>query len=176
MRIRHISQMTRFGLLRFAAPVVLLMLAGCAPAPIYKDTAGTVAAAPFQVAQAPENYRQGEVIWGGRIVQVTNLADHSEVELLAYPLDSSQRPKSNDRGSGRFIAVMPGYVEPLDYPPGALMTMRGKLNGSRAGKVGQADYVFPLVTVQQSHVWTAEEMQGGRNNVHFGLGLGVGVH
>jgi outer membrane lipoprotein len=71
---------------------------------------------------------------------------------------------------------MSGYVEPLDYPAGALMTISGKLNGSRAGKVGEANYVFPLVAVAQSHVWTSEEMTRGRNNVHFGLGLGVGIH
>ena len=70
---------------------------------------------------------------------------------------------------------MPGYVEPLDYPSGALMTVNGKLGGSRAGKVGEADYVFPLVGVAQSHVWTADEMNKGRNNVRFGVGVGVGI-
>lgn len=156
-------------------PLALLALSACAPAPIYQPTAGTVAAAPFEVAKAPERFAGQPVIWGGRIVQVRNLADHSEVELLAYPLDSSQRPKANDSGNGRFIAVMPGYVEPLDYPSGALMTASGKLSGSRAGKVGEADYVFPLVGVTQAHVWTADEMTKGRNNVHFGVGVGVGI-
>jgi outer membrane lipoprotein len=90
-------------------------------------------------------------------------------------LDGSQRPRANDSGSGRFIAVMPGYVESLDYPAGGLITVSGQLNGSRAGKVGQADYVFPLVQVGQSHVWTADEMNKGKNNVHFGVGVGVGI-
>lgn len=156
------------------AALLALLLAACAPAPIYKNVAG-VSAMPAQVAQTPERYAGSAVIWGGRIVQVKNLADHSEVELLAYPLDSSQRPKANDSGSGRFIAVMPGFVEPLDYPSGALMTISGKLDGSRAGKVGEADYVFPLVAVAQSHVWTAAEMDRGRNNIHFGVGVGVGI-
>ena len=109
------------------------------------------------------------------VVGVTNLADHSEVEVLAYPLDKSQRPQANDSGNGRFIAVMPGYVESLDYPAGGLITVNGQLEGSRAGKVGQADYVFPLVQVDQSHVWTADEMSKGKNNVHFGVGVGVGI-
>ena len=162
-------------LIRLSLPAALLMLIACAPPPIYKNTASAVTATPAQVAQTPEHYSGNEVIWGGRIVQVTNFSGHSEIELLAYPLDSSQRPKANDSGSGRFIAVLPGYAEPLDYPPGALMTISGKLNGSRAGKVGQADYVFPLVSTAQSHVWTPAEMEKGRNNVHFGVGLGVGI-
>ena len=170
MRIRPALMLTRL-----AAPAALLWLAACAPAPIYKTTGAAVTAAPFQVAQSPENFSNRDVIWGGRIVQVKVFADHSEIEVLAYPLDASQRPKANDSGNGRFIAVMPGYVEPLDYPSGALMTVDGKLGGSRAGKVGEADYVFPLVSVAQSHVWTADEMNKGRNNVRFGVGLGVGI-
>jgi outer membrane lipoprotein len=162
-------------LIRLALPVALLVLAACAPAPIYKTTGNAVLATPAQVAQTPEHYSGNEVIWGGRIVHVSNFQDHSEIELLAYPLDSSQRPRANDSGNGRFIAVLRGYVEPLDYPAGALMTVDGKLNGTRAGQVGQADYLFPLVDVVQSHVWTAEEMQKGRSNVHFGLGVGVGI-
>jgi outer membrane lipoprotein len=171
MRIRTASLLTRL-----AMPAALLTLAACAPAPIYKTRTDAVTAAPFEVAQTPEKFSGNEVVWGGRIVQVKVFADHSEIELLAYPLDSSQRPKANDSGSGRFVAVMPGYVEPLDYPAGALMTVDGKLSGSRAGKVGEADYVFPLVSVTHSHVWTAEEMNKGRNNIRFGLGVGVGIH
>lgn len=161
---------------RIAAPIIaMLLLAACAPAPIYKTTSAVITAEPAQVAQTPEHFSHGAVIWGGRIVQVQVFSDHTEIELLAYPLDSSQRPRANDRGNGRFIAIMPGFVEPLDYPAGALMTVSGKLHGSRAGKVGEANYVFPLVAVDQSHVWTAAEMAQGRNNFHFGVGLGVGI-
>ena len=170
MRIRLVSLM-----FRSLVPATLLTLAACAPAPIYKPAPDAVNTAPYQVAQSPEQFASHQVIWGGRIVGVTNLADHSEVEILAYPLDKSQRPQANDSGNGRFIAVMPGYVESLDYPAGGLITVNGQLEGSRAGKVGQADYVFPLVQVNQSHVWTADEMNKGKNNVHFGLGVGVGI-
>ena len=163
------------SLFQFCVPTLVLALVACAPAPIYKSAGTAITAAPFQVAESPERFANSDVIWGGRIVQVKNFADHSEVEMLAYPLDASQRPKKNDSGNGRFIAVLRGYAEPLDYPAGALMTVSGKLSGSRAGKVGEANYVFPLVSVAQSHVWTPEEMSKGRNNIHFGVGLGVGI-
>lgn len=160
--------------LRAVLPTALLALAACAPAPIYK-AAGTVVATPYAVAEAPERYADANVIWGGQIVAVNNLSDHSEVEILAYPLDSSQRPQASMQGSGRFVAVMPGYVESLNYPAGALITLAGHVKGSRAGKVGEAPYVFPLVAVDQSHVWTASELGQGKNNVHFGVGVGVGI-
>lgn len=156
--------------------LTLLLLAACAPAPIYQTPPGAVAATPMQVAQTPERYARGKVIWGGSVVSVKNLPGDTEIEVLAFPLDSSQRPRLNGTAAGRFIAVLPGYVEPLNYPPGSPITVSGTLNGSRAGSVGQAGYVFPLVKVVQSHHWTAEEMRQGHNNVHFGLGVGVGIH
>lgn len=158
------------------APLATLMLAACAPAPIYQVPAGAVAATPMQVAQTPENYAHGQVIWGGTVVSVTNFPDHTEIEVLARPLDGSQRPRLNATPNGRFIALLSGYVEPLNYPRGAPVTISGTLDGSRAGKVGEADYVFPLVKVVQSHRWTADEMAQGHSNVHFGLGVGVGIH
>lgn len=161
---------------RLLAPLALLALAACAPAPIYRPSAQAVAVPPFEVARAPERYGHGDVIWGGRVVGVHNLADRSELEILAFPLDKSQRPQVGDSGNGRFIAIMSGFVEPMDYPEGAMVTLNGTLAGSRAGKVGEADYVFPLVRVNQAHRWTADEMQAGRNNVHFGVGVGVGIH
>ncbi|HEX7340853.1 MAG TPA: Slp family lipoprotein [Rhodanobacteraceae bacterium] len=153
-----------------------LLLAACAPKPIYKPATDTIHALPRTVAQTPEHYGHAAVIWGGRIVKVTNLADRTEIELLAYPLDSSQRPQIGSAAGGRFIAIVPGYLEPLNYPPGRLMTISGRLAGTRGGKVGHADYVFPLVDADQYHLWTAEELRSPWSNVHFGVGVGVGVH
>lgn len=159
--------------LRFLGPAIAVTLAACAPSPIYKPSTGAVAAVPAQVSTSPDRYAGGSVIWGGRIVQVTNLADHSEVEVLAYPLDGSQRPKTSDTGNGRFIVQMPGFVEPLNFPSGSLITVSGTISGSHAGTVGEANYVFPVVNTNQAHVWTPAEMSAGRSNVSFGLGVGI---
>jgi outer membrane lipoprotein len=158
--------------------LVAALLAACAPPPIYKPDAAVIAATPAQVAATPERFRDAQVIWGGRVVAVRNFPDHSEIELLDNPLDSSQRPRVNEPAGGRFIALMSGYVESMDYPDGTLMTLRGSLEGVRAGKVGDADYVFPLVRVAQSHRWTPQEMEQGHPHVSFGVGVGVvgGIH
>jgi outer membrane lipoprotein len=159
---------------RIILPALLLGLAACAPAPIYKVAPGTVAATPMQVAQTPEQFAHGQVIWGGSVVGVRNLPDHSEIEILAYPLDASQRPLFGAGASGRFIAMMPGYVEPMSYPAGVPITIDGQLAGTHVGQVGQASYVFPLVNAAQSHVWTADEMRSGHPNISFDVGVGAG--
>lgn len=159
--------------LRSLAPLALLLLAACAPAPIYKAAPGTVNALPMQVAHAPEQYGNGSVIWGGSVVNVRNFPDHTEMEILAYPLDSSQRPQPNAQGSGRFIAVFPGYLEAFNYPNGSLVTLTGQLHGTRAGSVDQAAYTYPIVDVAQSHRWTQAELHKGHPNISFGVGVGV---
>jgi outer membrane lipoprotein len=172
MPIRRFSRSLRC----VAPPIALtLALAACSPAPIYKTAPGTLAVLPAQVAQAPEHYGNGQVIWGGSVIDVRNFPDHSEVEILAYPLDSSQRPQLKAQAAGRFIAIFPGYVEAFNYPGGALITVSGQLSGSRAGMVDQATYVYPLVNMAQSHVWTAAEMRQGHPDIHFGVGVGVGI-
>lgn len=164
-------------LLRSAIALGMLALAACAPAPIYKPSANTVATTPNNVAQSPDQYANADVIWGGTVVEVRNFPDRSEVEVVGYPLDSSQRPKLDNHGGwGRFVAVMPGFVEPFNYPTGALITLAGRITGTRPGNVGEASYVFPTVSVAQSHVWTPAEMEAGKSNVSFGIGVGAVIH
>jgi outer membrane lipoprotein len=160
--------------LRWFTPIAALVLAACAPAPIYKATPTTLNVIPMQVAHSPEQYK-GEVIWGGSVIGVRNFPDHTEVEVLAYPLDSSQRPQTNAQPQGRFLAIYGGYIEALNYPSGSLVTVSGGLNGSRSDSVDQAAYVYPLVSVAQSHRWTAAEMRAGHPDIHFGVGVGVGI-
>lgn len=155
--------------------VLGLLLSACAPAPIFTRDASTATVTPSQVARTPEQFGNQQVIWGGRVIGVDNKADHTEVEMLGYPLDASQRPRPGDLDGGRFIAQLPGFADPLDYPDGALVTVQGPIIGVRSGHVGQAPYVFPLLKAQGVHVWTAKELQQGAN-VHFGLGVGVGIH
>ncbi len=148
------------------------LLVACAPAPIYKPAPDTLHVMPAAVAHAPEQYAHASVIWGGRIIKVTNLAHRTEIELLAYPLDRSQRPQTDQGAGGRFITVVQGFLDPLNYPAGRLMTVSGRLEGTRAGEVGTADYVFPLVDAGQYHLWTPEELRSPWSNVHIGIGVG----
>ncbi|MGA7295894.1 MAG: Slp family lipoprotein [Rhodanobacteraceae bacterium] len=155
--------------------VGLLVLAGCAADPVYPPTWSTSTATPRQVAAAPEKATDARVIWGGKIISVENKADHTEVQVLAYPLDRNQIPRADDTGNGRFIALLPGFVEPLDYPADGWVTMQGHIEGMRSDRVGQAPYVFPLLKVRAAHLWSPQEMQP-RSNVHVSLGVGIGVH
>lgn len=166
----------RFALRSMPILLATAALAACAPAPIYPTGPALVTAAPTAIAASPEGFQGKQVVWGGRVVALHNFADHSEIEVLAYPLDSSQRPRMKEHALGRFIAIMPGFVEPMNYPEGALVTLRGTVDGSRSGLVGDANYTFALVRGEALHHWTADEMSQGHPNVSFGVGVGTWIH
>jgi outer membrane lipoprotein len=160
---------------RAALPATLLLaVAGCASPPVFKD-APPPSPPPAEVALAPERYHGIEVIWAGKILGTRNLADTTEVQVIAYPTDASQRPDQSAPTQGRFIVVLPGYVEPLDFPPGRFLTVRGHLQGTRVGSVDAHDYVYPLLQQGDLHLWPVN-FPNERARVSFGLGVEVGLH
>jgi outer membrane lipoprotein len=153
-----------------AIPCVLaLALAGCATVPPLDASGARTGLRPYQVANE-ESPGETVVLWGGMIVEVANREGSTEVEVLAYPLDARQRPQLERATEGRFIAVLPGFVEPLDYPAGRFVTLRGRLVGIREGRIGERDYVYPLVGVQAAHVWPRDFRTDGPR-----ISIGIGV-
>ena len=158
---------------RLALTFAFAALAACAAAPVLKD-APPASPPPAQVATAPERYRGADVVWGGKILGVHNLEDTTEVQVVAYPMDASQRPDQSAGTEGRFIVVLPGYVEALDFPSGRFLTVRGHLDGTRVGRVDDHDYVYPLLRRDALHLWPVN-FPNERARVSFGVGLGVGI-
>jgi outer membrane lipoprotein len=154
--------------------LMLAMLASCASAPRF-DTDGINQALTPQSAAAQASGDMGNrVIWGGTIVAAHNETQYTELEVLAYPLDGSQRPRLGQRPEGRFRARWNGYLETADYAPGRQLTVKGSLLAPVAGTVGEAGYVFPVVAAEQLELWSQAPASGGRPNVHFGIGVVIG--
>ena len=169
------SQRSAIRLLFVLAPSVAI--AACAPAPLYKTGVSIVNATPEKRAGSPGNFNEAQIIWGGEVIQVENLASRTRIEVLAYPLDSSQRPRLKEPATGRFIAEYPGFLDPLNFPKGSLVTVRGQFTGTQAEPLGQSTYIYPMVFLRNNelHRWTPEEMRQGHPNISFGVGVGVGI-
>lgn len=147
-------------------------LAGCVSAPPLDPQGVRADLSPYGAARATDA-DNARVIWGGMIVSVKNLADTTEIEALAYPLDSQQRPLLKEPTQGRFIVVLPGYVEAYDYPQGRFASWRGRVIGTREVPVGEHPYTFPLLRADAGHLWP----QGFQNSgARWSIGVGVGFH
>jgi outer membrane lipoprotein len=148
-----------------------LLLAGCATRFDIGDA--DPATLPEQAATDPGRVRDKSVAWGGLIVSTRNLADHTQLEILAYPLDARGRPDRDARPGGRFIALHIGYLETADYKEGRLVTVVGTVTETRTGSVGEARYVYPVVKVSRLQLWPTPEQEAAQPQFHFGVGVGI---
>lgn len=150
--------------------LVTLLLSACASTPKF-DTGGIDLTVTPQRAVAQAEALQGApLLWGGVIINSSNLQDATQLEILAYPLQSDQRPDTNQTPLGRFIAQQDGYLETSDYAQGRLITVKGTLLPSRAGHIGESEYTYPVLHATQLHLWP-KRGSAPETRVHFGIGV-----
>lgn len=152
------------------ASVLALSVAACSTPPLNTEQV-SVQLNPAEVLQSPEAAR-GTVIWGGVIVSSVNLADRTQFEILAYPLDSYQRPLTDKKSFGRFLLQSPEYIETADYSPGREVTAIGTLQGVTKGEVGDASYDYPTVTLSDVHLWHPDN---SHEKPRFIFGIGINI-
>ncbi len=154
--------------------ILVLLLSACASGPTYDRYGADGTLTPGKVAAAPQMAAGKQVLWGGVIMQTVNLKDRTQIEVLAYPLDSDTRPKIDDTSLGRFIIEKEGFLEPASYAAQRQVTVVGTVEGNLPGQVGESDYNFPRVTAGKLTLWPAYRESDTRSNIHFGIGVGSG--
>jgi outer membrane lipoprotein len=157
--------------------IATLTLPGCATTDCV-GAIGNPSLTPAQVAVTPGH--KGELQrWGGSVVEGVNLADRTELTIIGYPLDRCGVPRLSQPATGRFVAVVPGYLETGDYRPGRAVTATGQIGDTRAGQVGAAPYALPLLTNAKVKLWPVADGSGsgdwyGRMRPAISVGIGVG--
>lgn len=127
----------------------------------------------MEVGQSERNYVDTSVVWGGVILESENLADSTRLVMLAYPLDRYQAPRLNQEALGRFVVVISGYLETADYAPDRRLTMTGKVQSVELGKVGAAEYRYPIVSASEHHLWPQGKAFSSEPAVRFGIGINI---
>ncbi|MCK8516590.1 Slp family lipoprotein [Methylonatrum kenyense] len=165
----------RFTPLLLTAICLALLLSGCATGPGYDLAAARTDLTAEAVAAGRDNFRGEPVVWGGRIIETTPKDAGTEIELLAYPLDQRQLPAHRRQSQGRFLVEYATYLEPGDWTTGRLVTVRGRLAPNRDGKVGDADYTYPVVIAEDLHLWPEDAARTDRYRSGPRVNVGIGV-
>jgi len=105
------------------------------------------------VQSKPEAYIKKPVTWGGVILSSEAKQSGTEIILLAKRLDSSTRPFETDTALGRFIAQIKGFVDPAVLAKGRELSVNGVITGAEKRKVGEFEYLYPVVIVNSYHLW-----------------------
>lgn len=135
-----------------------LWLGGCTsniPEGIRQSPASAVTPAE---ARADAARLQGVLVrWGGVIAAVDNRRDQTWLDIVARPLAGDGSPVERDAPAlGRFLARVPGFLDPAVYKAGREVTVRGTFSGVETRQIGQYPYRYPVVNVQQHYLWPVQ--------------------
>ena len=154
----------------WALCVVLLLISSCAShglniKHVNRNITYPVALNNFEALKGQS------VIWGGKIVAGKNLKNTTEIEILAFAQDSYDEPIKDSRSYGRFLAEHPGYLELGEYSKDRWVTLVGSLRAIRVAKVGESDYTYPVIHIEQIKLWPIEtDYPESDFGIHFGFG------
>jgi outer membrane lipoprotein len=136
-----------------------LILAGCAstsvPEAISIAPAGDISVE--EVQQQKDRFVDNKVRWGGSIISVQNHAKETRIEILSRNLSKAGKPREETKSGGRFIARIPGFLEPEEFPKDRLMTVTGTLKEVLEQPVGNYPYPYPVVDTEAYYLWPEEK-------------------
>lgn len=137
------------------ATTLALALGGCASdVPQGIRQAPPSAVGPAEARAEPQRLAGVAVRWGGTIASVENRRDETWVDVVARPLASDGSPQVSDSPAmGRFLAQVPGFLDPAVYSTGREVTVRGTFTGIEIRSIGEFPYRYPVVRVQQHYLW-----------------------
>lgn len=148
------------------------LVAACATGPQYSDDEVETGLTAEEVVADPETWLGARVIWGGRILQVHHLEDATQLELVSFPLDRSQRPQIGASPQGRFLVEYPGFLETADYKAGRHLTVLGTVERMREGRIGERRMNYPVVVPEEElYLWREGTTSQPQTRVHFGVGI-----
>lgn len=154
--------------------LITLALGACATSSPF-DLKGVNRSLSPELAKSGTAHQGQTAIWGGLIIQSTNMKDHGEIEVLSYPLNEQGEPNRGASAQGRFFIQQDGYLETAQYAPGRWVSVLGKVKPPVQGKVGSADYTFAVIKAIQLELWP-DPSQSGDSNTRFQFGIGIGIH
>jgi outer membrane lipoprotein len=157
---------------RLVPALALLVLAGCATAPLSPPEAGpSVTPAAASAGALPTSTQ----IWGGVIARVENFSDFTLLEVVSYPL-RNQEPQTSRMTDGRFRLEFQGFLDPLDHRVGRRISARGRVVRVDPGTIGEVDYAFPVMVANEVYLWPEADAWNWRpGGVTFGIGIGIGL-
>ena len=101
----------------------------------------------------PDQYIGHKVRRGGTILQTENKQDTSWISVVGFPLNSYGRPLQSTNSTGRFIASVDEFLEPIVYTNDRQIAFSGTFIRTESRKVGEFSYDYPVIKVEHYYLW-----------------------
>ncbi len=138
-----------------AALAATLLLGGCvSEVPESIRLPPSAAVSPAEARADPQHLVGVTVRWGGIIAKVENRREQTVLEVVARPLGRDGSPLEVESSHlGRFLARVPGFLDPALYEVGRAITVRGQFEGVETKAIGEFPYRYPVVDARQHFLW-----------------------
>ncbi|KAF3984104.1 MAG: Slp family lipoprotein [Methylococcales symbiont of Hymedesmia sp. n. MRB-2018] len=133
--------------------VSLLFLQACSNLPANIKNAPQVDTQLHHVLANSHNFKNTPVRWGGKIIDVENKVEGTQIQILYYPLNHYGRPLLDKPSLGRFISISKQFLDPAIYPKDTEITIAGSINGMVEKVIGEQTIKVPVVTIDGHHIW-----------------------
>lgn len=148
------------------------LMVACVRTPVLDTSEVNSFATPYEVTDGFPKDKGKRVNWGGQIISISNQADYTQMQVLAFPLAKDGYPNTYRKPVGRFVLNYPEFLEPDDYESGSLVTIVGTLTDLTAENIKDIEFVIPVVLAQQIQLWPRR-----RDYFYpsFGFGISIGL-
>ena len=136
--------------------IALLLTAGACTHPIskqFRDEAQTKKVLFAMALTNPDACKGRIVLWGGKIIETTNIKEGTEIIVLETPLDFLGEPGSEQSSQGRFIARSSKFLDPAIYSANRDITLAGEIIGAEEKELGKTTYKYPVVLIKELYLW-----------------------
>ncbi|MCG6266518.1 Slp family lipoprotein [Vibrio furnissii] len=142
---------------RVFVALTALLLSACASLPEELTATSDAVVTDYAAWTQLDPSQHHEVRLGGVIAKVTNLAHQTRVEVVNLPVDNAGRPSLTSEPQGRFVAYVKGFLDPVTYGEGRLITLVGTTGEPERGKVGDFEQLFPVMNAHGHYLWRVTE-------------------
>ena len=106
-----------------------------------------------EIQKSPDRFRGTVVIWGGVIIETTNLKESTAIKVMQTALDFQRRPTNLDRSEGRFVIRVDRFLDPDIFRKGREITVGGPVAGYEVHPIGEIQYTYPVVQANELKIW-----------------------
>lgn len=100
------------------------------------------------------SYQGRQVRWGGRLIETENRENTTWLTVLAATsLTRDGEPQNGDDSGGRFIAIVPEFLDPKVYAANREVTVTGTVLRTETLPVGKFPYTYPVVQATAWYLW-----------------------
>jgi len=128
-----------------------------------------------ELRQDPDRYIGRHLLVAGGIAGVRNTNEGGELELVQFATDENGMITDTTNSGGRFIARSSGFLDPVVYQNGLLVSLVGEVLGKKNMLLGDIVYTYPVLAIREIHLWKPEEFPRPPT-FHFGIGIGTVIH